>query len=61
MKNRDWIAIPATNIPQWDYAQFVEYARAFDAELGPISLSNLTHETEVKLAAIETQIVSVTG
>jgi len=61
MKNRDWIAIPATNMAQWDYAQFVEHAGAFDAELGPISLSNLTPETEVKLAAIETQIVSVTS
>ena len=61
MKNRDWIAVTATKIPQWDYAQFVEHARAFDAELGPISLSNLTHETEAKLAAIETRIVSVTG
>ena len=61
MKNRDWIAVTATKIPQWDYAQFVEHARAFDAELGPISLSNLTHETEAKLAAIETRIVSVAG
>jgi len=61
MKNRDWIAAPATNIPQWDYAQFVEHARAFDAELGAISRSNLTHEAEAKLAAIQTQIVSVTG
>jgi hypothetical protein len=62
MKNRDWIAVTATNIPQWDYAQFVEHTHAFDAELGEVKArAALTPEATAKLAAIETQVVSVTG
>ena len=62
MKNRDWIAVTdQQHIPQWDYAQFVEHARAFDAEVSATHRSNLTAEAQSKLAGIETQIVSVTG
>jgi hypothetical protein len=61
MKNRDWIAVTATNIPQWDYAQFVEHAHAFDAELGATFRSSLTHEAAARLASIESRVVSVTG
>ena len=61
MKNRDWSAVTATHVPEWDYAQFVSHAQAFDAEVEVSHRSNLTHEAEAKLASIETQIVSVTG
>jgi len=62
MKNRDWIAVTATNFPQWDYGQFVEHVDAFDAELGgATNRTALTPEAQTKLASIETQIVSVTG
>jgi hypothetical protein len=62
MKNRDWTAVTATNIAQWDYDEFVAHARAFDAELGAVAhRSNLTAEARVKLQTIETQIVAVTG
>src|SRR2546426_3413937 len=61
MKNRDWIAVPAPNTPQWDYAQFVSQAQALTAEVGATHRSNLTAEAQAKLAMIETQIVSVTG
>jgi hypothetical protein len=62
MKNRAFVAITDKNIPQWDYAQFVEHAKAFDAELGnPTHRSNMTAEAQAKLAGMETQMVSVTG
>ena len=61
MKNREWIAVTATNIPQWDYDEFVAHAKAFDAELGAAHRSNLTAEARAKLETIETQIVAVTG
>jgi len=62
MKNRDWLAVTATNIPNWDYAEFVEHSQAFDLVLGgERSRASLTSEAATKLASIETQIVSVTG
>ena len=61
MKNRDWIAVTDSHVPQWDYAQFVEHMRPYTAELGASHRSNLTAEAQAKLVGIETQIVSVTG
>ena len=62
MKNREWVAVTATNIPEWDFGQFIEHAHAFDAELGGAThRSNLTQEADAKLAPIEKQVVSVTG
>jgi len=61
MKNRDWVAVTGTNVPQWDYAQFIDHARAFDVELGARFRTNLTHEAESKLASIENRVVSLKG
>jgi hypothetical protein len=61
MKNRDWMAVTDSHIPQWDYTQFLEHARAFDAQISATHRSNLTSVAETKLAAIETQVVTVTG
>src|SRR5438309_339220 len=61
MKNRDCIAMTSSNVPAWSYGQFVDRARAFDAEINATHRSNLTAKAQARLATIEIQIVSVTG
>lgn len=61
MKNRDWIAVTTTNVPQWDYNEFVKKVQEFDAQLNARSRRDLTPSRVKKLAEFEKQIVSLTG
>ncbi len=60
-KNRDWIAVTATNVPEWTIEEFLARAHEYDADVGEPTRHELNPEQAAKLASFEKQIVSVTG
>lgn len=61
MKNRQWKAVQPGVSLNWTFDDFIKNTRAYDTELGDLPRDYLPPKKAKRLAAIESQIVSVTG
>lgn len=59
-KNRPWIDLTNTNVPQWDYETFIAETRKYDEVLAGIPVAR-TEERTRALRSFENQTVSLTG
>lgn len=60
-KNRPWFDASRVRVQHYDSASFLKMVSAFDAQTRGMRRSDLNHAQAAQLAALEKQIVSVTG